>query len=113
MSKVIVIGDDFGSVVGILDSDNGFVLVKQLIEDKNEDGSYNLSVRAAFINGSLSELRNYKEGQELPGRIIIKESYSPPTGKNSFTLRYDSRRKEIFGTCEYVEDDSIEDQLIK
>ena len=115
MSNVIVIGDDFGGVVGILDEETGYVLVKQLIEKQREDGSYDLSVRAAFINGSQIELNKYKQNQELPGRIVLEESLVPPKGKGSYSHReivINGKNTQVFGYFFYSEDPSIEDRLI-
>ena len=57
----------------------GAVGVEQETITYNESGFLNRSKRTALIRGRVSELEemNYKEGQILPGKIIVKESTSP------------------------------------
>jgi hypothetical protein len=85
MSKVTVTEDKNGNIVTISDNNPefGFIKVSQLVT-QIANGWLRQVVRTAIINGKLDDLveAKFKKGQELPGKIVIIESFNPFNLKN-------------------------------
>lgn len=80
MNKVKVVADEFGSVIRVSQNnpDYGFVRVEQdAIEVVN--GWIRRKVRSSIVPGLVSDLKSigWKAGQELVGKITVKESVEP------------------------------------
>lgn len=83
MSKVTIapVSKDSTSMIGVYESNPelGWVRVEQSMTLINEKGWLSKVKRSAFIKGNVTDLAemNYTIGQELPGRIVVKESFTP------------------------------------
>jgi hypothetical protein len=79
-NKVTVKADKNGNVVSVSPNnpEYGWIFVEQTVPQL-ENGWLKKSVRSARINGLVSDLLqvNYKAGQELPGKIVVLESFTP------------------------------------
>lgn len=85
-TKVVVSSDEFGNVINISPNnpEYGFVIVKQDAHTISDNGWLRLSKRSALIKGLVTDLvaANFKGGQVLPGKIIVKESLEPFNPEN-------------------------------
>jgi len=80
MSKVTIASDENGNIV--IPSSNpefGYVRVEQFTNQINDEGWLRIVKRSALIKGKMEDLldQEYSEGQELTGKIIVKESLYP------------------------------------
>jgi hypothetical protein len=83
------------------------------------NGFANMKRRPAFIRGKVSDLSGLKAGDELPGKIIAKESFEPwyegqtpkmnPTTEKAHLVD----GQKVFLQYEYTEDLTAQDSLIK
>lgn len=83
--KVVVCADTQGNVVVLTQNPAyAYVRVEQEVETLNESGWLNETVRSTLIKGPVQKLltRGFKEGMELPGRIVVKESLTPFNGSD-------------------------------
>ena len=79
-SKVTVVADDNGNV--IRQSKNpeiGYVRVTQDAVSYSSNGWVQRKTRSALILGNIDDLKelNFKKGQTLDGKIVVKESTEP------------------------------------
>jgi hypothetical protein len=85
MSKVKVVADEFGSVVSISPNnpEYGYIRVEQDCPVFNSKGWFDFKKRCAIIPGKTEELKRavhagfFKAGNELPGKIVVKEQLEP------------------------------------
>ena len=125
MSKVRVTADANGNIIGVYDSNPelGWVRVEQTVSVINDRGWLKRTKRSGFIKGKVEELaeENYQPGQELPGRIIVKESFVPFNEKNpeselkiagdsGVICRVDDQ--PIYRQSFYVTNENAQDELI-
>src|SRR5205085_11067379 len=101
-----------------------YIRVEQLVNQITEGGWLRLAKRSALIKGKVEDLKrvNYKEGDEIPGRIIVKESlehFDPKTperhykmaGKTGVQCMYEDQpiyRETFFTQNPYAEDEFIQ-----
>lgn len=85
-SKVYVVADNDGSIITVSKTNPewGHVRVEQfrlMMDDKGFGRTQRLQ---ALIPGKVAELSAFKftEGQEIPGKIVVKESTKPFNPKN-------------------------------
>jgi len=124
-SKVRVSADENGNIVRVFEGnpEYGYITIKQNAQVVNADGWINTQTRSCQIKGKVNELSdmNYKENQELPGNIIIKESLTPfnannpsvnlkVAGDTGIICRVDD--EPIYRQSIYTTDMTIEDELI-
>ena len=80
-SKVVVAADKNGNVIGVSTNnpEYGYVRIEQTSVTINNDGWLRNSKRSALLKGKMEDLLalNLKEGQELPGKIVVVESLTP------------------------------------
>lgn len=80
-NKVKVTADQNGNVIVINENkpEYGYIRVEQETVQINGGGWLNISKRSAFINGKVEDLlkADYKNGQEIFGKIVIMESLVP------------------------------------
>lgn len=85
MSKVKIVASQEGVVVRPNENkkDWGFIRVQQTVVTL-EGGFRRENKRSALITGKLAELMSdgYRDGQELKGQIIVKESTTPFNAEN-------------------------------
>lgn len=85
-SKVRVVADDKGNVIGVSQNnpEYGYVRVQQTVAQVNEEGWLRMSKRSALIKGKVEDLveMNYQENQEVPGKIVVRESFVPFNAEN-------------------------------
>jgi hypothetical protein len=81
MSKVTVCADKDGNVIGVSENnpEYGYVRVEQTIQEINDQGWLRIAKRSALIKGKVEDLQqmNFADGQELEGKIVVKESLTP------------------------------------
>jgi hypothetical protein len=86
MSKVKVAADKNGNVIGISQNnpDYGYIRVEQQAIQINDQGWLRNSKRSALIKGKVVDLleTGYREGTEIPGKIVIMESTNPFNTEN-------------------------------
>lgn len=88
MSTVTVtsVGKDSTNVIGVYEGNPelGWVRVEQTATAINEKGWLTKNRRSTFIKGKVEDLaeQNYQIGQEIPGKIVIKESFTPFNQEN-------------------------------
>jgi hypothetical protein len=79
MSKVTVTADKNGNIVKISENNPefGFIRVEQ-IATQIANGWLRQVKRSAIINGNVNDLleAKFKDGQELPGKIVVIESFN-------------------------------------
>jgi hypothetical protein len=98
-SKVYVVGDPTTKAVVVQSKnkpDYGYVRVVQSRSMVGADGFYRKIEVPALIHGFTSDLihEGYYAGQELPGRVVIKEALTP------FNVTEPNRDLKIAGTSE-------------
>lgn len=85
-SKVKVTADPNGNVIGVSynNPEYGYIRVEQTAVQINEEGWLKTVKRSALIKGKVEDLAkcNYKEGQEIEGKIVVKESLNPFNSEN-------------------------------
>ena len=81
MYKCTVMADTIGNTIGISENnpEYGYIRVEQVTNQISEGGWLKLVKRSALIKGTVEDLKavNYKEGDEISGRILVKESLEP------------------------------------
>lgn len=79
MSKVTVAADKNGNVIGISPNnpEYGWIRVEQNARVINDRGWLRNAKRSALIKGKVEDLvaSNYKDGEEITGKIIVVESH--------------------------------------
>jgi hypothetical protein len=84
--KVLVTANDAGQVIGVSVNDPqwGYVRVEQAAQQISEGGWFRYVRRSALLKGLVTDLQaaNFKAGDELPGRILVKESLVPFNPEN-------------------------------
>lgn len=84
-SQVIVTADESGNVINVSKNpDYGYIRVQQIKREINSSGWLRFSTRSCLIHGLMKDLTssNFKEGDVLPGKIVVKESLTPFDSKN-------------------------------
>ena len=85
-TKVKVTGDENGNVIGVSmnNPEYGYVRVEQRVSQVNDQGWLRISKRSTLIKGKVEDLRavDFTAGQELPGKIVVKESLTPFNTEN-------------------------------
>ena len=80
-NKVTVAADKNGNVIGVSlnNPEYGYLRVEQNATQIDDSGWLRNVKRSALIKGKVEDLMNtgYKEGTELPGKIIVRESMVP------------------------------------
>ena len=81
MSKVTVVADQNGNVIGVSTNnpEYGYIKVEQLTTQINDQGWLKNVKRSALIKGKVEDLLalGYKEGSQISGKIVVKESFEP------------------------------------
>lgn len=123
-NKVYVTADLLGNVIGQSKNEEyGYIRVEQVVPFINHDGWLKLQKRSALIKGKISDLKsmNFKEGDVLPGKIIVKEQLVPfypedpqrnlkMAGSTGIPCTLDDQA--IYRETFYTTDESAQDQLI-
>lgn len=125
MSKVTVIADKDGHIVSVSENnpEYGSIRVEQIVPQIDTKGWLRNVRRTAFINGKAEDLvkLKYKKGDEIQGKIVIKESLEPfylqnpdkhlkIAGESGIVCRIDDQpiyRNTIFTTNLNAEDSLI------
>lgn len=80
-NKVYVTADALGNVIGVSPNnpDYGWIRVETIVNEIKEGGWFKLVKRSALIKGLLEDLKqaDYQEGDEISGKIIVKEQLVP------------------------------------
>jgi hypothetical protein len=80
-SKVTVTADENGNVIAVSQNnpEYGSVRIEQSSHQINSKGWLKLTKRSAFIKGLVKDLvaADFKAGQQLTGKIVVKESFTP------------------------------------
>lgn len=128
MKKVTVTADKSGQAV-VLSTNNpefGYVRVEQTRSIVDDNGWLKNTTVAALILGEVKELRKagYQTGQELEGRIVIKEQLTPFNTKNAEQAKKDLKvagdtkiicmvdDKPIYRKAFYSQDANAQDVLV-
>lgn len=85
MGKVVITADENGNVIRVSENpDIGYITLTQETDDVTDKGWLRISKRSALLLGKMEDLQkmNYKAGQQLEGKIVIKESLIPFDTKN-------------------------------
>lgn len=86
MNKVTVAADKNGNVIGVSPNnpEYGWIRVEQNARVISDRGWLRNSKRSALIKGKVEDLvaSNYKEGEEITGKIIVIESHDPFNPEN-------------------------------
>ena len=93
MNKVTVAADKNGNVIGISPNnpEYGWIRVEQNARVINDRGWLRNSKRSALIKGKVEDLvaSNYKEGEEITGKIIVIESHDPFNPENPDRIKFE------------------------
>lgn len=85
-NKVKVTGDEFGNVINVSEKnpEYGYVRIEQHVNVVTEDGWFRPTKRSALLKGKVEDLKKgeFYVNQELPGKIIVKESLTPFNQEN-------------------------------
>lgn len=107
MSNVVVCADAQGNVIHQTSNPEfGYVRLEQVFEDYNEQGWGNERKRSALIKNTMDKLEEagFKAGQVLPGRIVVRESFSP---SNEYNAERELKRSGENGVVCRVDDQPI------
>jgi len=125
MYKVKIKADKNKNVISVSENnpEYGRVAVEQEVYQINDRGWLKGTMRIAFINGKVADLEKvgYREGMEIPGRIVIVESLTPfnpenpdlnlkIAGKTGVVCRYEDQpiyRQTFFTTNQNAFDEFI------
>lgn len=81
MYECVVSADEAGNVIGVSNNnpEYGYIRIEHVSHQINNEGWFKLSKRSALIKGKVDELKqaNYKAGDIILGKIIVKESLEP------------------------------------
>lgn len=85
-NKVVVVADKNGNIISrsLNNPDYGYIRVEHFGTQINDQGWLKNVKRYALIKGKLNDLLecNYKEGQQIPGKIVVRESLTPFNTEN-------------------------------
>lgn len=80
-SPVMIMADVTGAVIGVSNNNPefGYIRVQQVARTIGKGGWFRFSKRSALLKGTMEDLKaaNFKDGDILPGQIVIKESLTP------------------------------------
>jgi hypothetical protein len=110
-NKVVVAPNANGQVITVSpkNPEFGWVAVESIQPTFNE-GFLKLGKRVAFIAGSVKELEefNFVAGEELPGKIVIKETLEPLNAKDAtMGIKYPSAAGKKAGLACTVNDQPV------
>jgi hypothetical protein len=80
MGKVKVVADVNGNIIAkSKNPEYGYLRVEQDTIQISEKGWLKAVKRSALIKGTIEDFKKagYEEGTELPGKIVVKESFTP------------------------------------
>lgn len=81
MSKVLVVADKNGNIIGqsTNNPEYGYIRVQQHTVQINDQGWLKTVKRSAILKGKMEDLLSaeYKEGTQLPGKIVVIEALEP------------------------------------
>lgn len=78
--KVRVTADENGNIITVSQNPEfGFIRIAQDVCEFTINGWLRMKTRSALIHGTIKDLQeaNFTAGQELPGKIVVKESHQP------------------------------------
>jgi hypothetical protein len=125
MQKVKVSADKNGNIVAISESnpEYGYIRVEQNALEVNGNSWLKIVKRSTLIKGKVTDLveAGFKSNQELPGKIIVIESFEPfnpenpdrdlkIAGKTGVICRHDDQ--PIYRQSFYTTNIDAEDQFI-
>jgi hypothetical protein len=125
MGKVVVTADKNGNVIGVSENnpEYGYVRVEQTGSFINDQGWLRISRRSALIKGLVKDLveTGFTEGQEMPGKLVVKESTVPfnpenpdrdlkIAGETGVVCRIDDQ--PIYRQTFYTMNENAQDQLL-
>jgi hypothetical protein len=126
MSKVLVVSNEDGNVVQTSENNSefGHIRVEQTRAIIDDRGWVNRKKYVALIAGKIEDLEalEYRDGQELEGKIIVKESLTPFNVKTpDRDLKYAGNSgiiclhndSPIYRKCIYTLDITANDELIQ
>jgi hypothetical protein len=123
--KVRVTADKNGNVIGVSTNnpEYGFIRVEQTATQINDQGWLRNVKRSALIKGKVEDLLacGYKDGSEIPGKIVVVESLAPfnpvnpdrdlkIAGETGVICRVDDQ--PIYRQCFYTSNLNAFDELI-
>lgn len=126
MGPVKVVASPEGDVIKTSERnpEYGSIRLEQETVNFNDKGFVNGNKRVTFLKGEITFLQKlgYRDGQELKGRIIVRESFDPPNTKDEMMglkrafkdgpiCRYENH--PIYRTTFYTEDERLQDEFIK
>jgi hypothetical protein len=80
-NSVKVAADKNGNVIGVSENnpEYGYIRIEQVATQINNEGWLRNVKRSALIKGKVEDLVDcaYQEGEVLPGKIIVVESFKP------------------------------------
>lgn len=86
MSKVVVTADANGNVIGVSKNnpEYGYVRIEQTVNQINDRGWLRIVKRSALVKGLVKDLieAGFTAGKELPGKIVVVESFQPFNTEN-------------------------------
>lgn len=125
MSKVVVVANDSGNVVQQSESNSefGHIRVEQMRTIIDQRGWVNRKKYIALIAGKTEDLEalEYQDGQQLDGKIVVKESLTPFNAKNpDRDLKYAGNSgiicmhndQPIYRKCVYTLDSGSQDEFV-
>lgn len=124
MSSVTIVADKYGNVINVCkNNEYGYIRVVQHVSLVNK-GFINDRQISAIVVERLEDMlqKNYQDGQELPGKIVIKESHQPFNEEDGDRdLKYAGRTgipchvdgEPIYRKTFYTEDLTDEHELIQ
>lgn len=81
MSKVVVVADKNGNIIGqsTNNPEYGYIRVQQKTVQISDQGWLKTVNRSAILKGKMEDLlaAEYREGTQLPGKIIVVEALEP------------------------------------
>lgn len=125
MSSVKVTADKNGNIIGVSQNnpEYGYIRIEQQAIQIDEQGWLKSVKRSTLLKGKMTDLleAKYKDGTTLPGKIIIKESFTPfnpenpdrdlkIAGKTGVICRYDDQ--PIYRQSFYTANLDVYDELI-
>jgi hypothetical protein len=124
-TKVKVTADQNGNIIAVSQNnpEYGYIRVEQGCTVINANGWLRNTKRSALIKGTVKDLveAGFKEGQELPGKIVVLESHNPfnpenpdrdlkVAGETGVICRVGDQ--PIYRQTFYISNDNAQDELI-
>lgn len=80
-NKVMVVADENGNTINVSvnNPEYGYIRIEQTSPSINQEGWIKIQKKSCLLKGKIVDLQllSLKEGDSIPGKLIVKESFIP------------------------------------